>query len=116
MEETQMVSEREVRGGKTLIPGEPMREPSWPVWTLMKGSRIVVLTVLWAGFGMGVGLFCGIFGVLAASVVKHQALDMSLAYRYISIPVAACSGGCAFVWNVFRAMQAAGERRRAKKH
>ena len=63
------VSEMEARGSKTLVAGEPMREPSWLVWTLMKGFRVVVLTVLWTGLGMGVGLFCGIIGVAAWSAI-----------------------------------------------
>ena len=108
------VSEMEARGSKTLVGGEPMREPSWPVWTLMKSFRVLFLTVLWAGLGMGVGLFCGILGVLAVGALRHQAPDMSMAYRYVSIPVAICSGSCAFVWNVFRVAQAAGERRRSR--
>ena len=41
-----MVSEMEARGSKTLLAGEAMREPSWLVWTLMKCSRVIVLTVL----------------------------------------------------------------------
>ena len=109
------VSEMEARGSKTLVGGEPMREPSWLVWTLMKGSRVVVLTVLWTGLGMGVGLLCGIVGLAAMSAFTGRTPDMSLAYRYISIPVAICSGGCALLWNLVRAVQAAGARSKARE-
>jgi hypothetical protein len=108
------LSEMEARGSKTLVDGEPMREPSWLVWSLMKGFRVLFLTVLWAGLGMGVALFCGILGVLAFSALQHRTPDMSMAYRYISIPVAIVCGSCAFCWNVFRVAQAAGRRRREK--
>jgi uncharacterized membrane protein YhhN len=105
----------EARGSKTLVDGEPTKEPSWPVWVLMKGFRVIVLTVLWSGLGMGVGLFCGILGVLAAGAIQHRTPDMSVAYRYISIPVAIGSGSCAFLWNVVRTLQAAAQRHRAGK-
>ncbi len=107
------LSEMEARGSKTLVNGEPMKQPSWLVWTLMKTIRLVLLTVLWTGLGMGAGLFCGILGVVIASALKHTAPDMSLAYRHISIPVAILSGGCAFLWNLVRTLQAA-QRRRAR--
>ncbi|MGA3126582.1 MAG: hypothetical protein ABSD13_07680 [Candidatus Korobacteraceae bacterium] len=110
-----MVSEMEARGSKTLLAGKPMKEPSWLVWTLMKCSRVIVLTVLWAGLGMGVGLFCGIIGVAAWSVVTQRTPDMSMAYRNISIPVAICCGGCALLWNLQRTVQAAEMKRKAGK-
>ncbi len=116
MEENVKVSEMEARGSKTLIASQPMREPSWLVWTLMKGSRVIVLTVLWTSLGMGAGLLCGIVALAAASVFTHRAPDMSMAYRDISIPVAICCGSCALVWNLVRAVQAAGAKRRAGKH
>jgi hypothetical protein len=107
------VSEMEARGSKTLVASEPMRNPSWLVWALMKTFRIILLTVLWAGLGMGVGLFCGIIALVALSTIQHRTLDMSMAYRNISIPVAVCSGSCSFLWNLGRTIQAAGKRRRA---
>lgn len=105
----------EARGSKTLLGGEPLREPSWLVWTLMKAGRVVFLTVLWTGLGMGVGLFCGILGLLALGALHHQMPEMSMAYRYISIPVAVCSGSGAFLWNVARALQAAGRKHKSGK-
>jgi len=107
------ISEMEVRGSKTLLGGKSMKHPSWAVWTLMKWARIMLLTLLWTGLGMGVGLFCGILSVAALGAIRHQTPDMSMAYRYISIPVAICSGSCAFIWNVARAFQAAVHRCKA---
>jgi hypothetical protein len=103
-------SEMEARGSKTLVASEPMRRPSWLVWTLMKGFRVVLLTVLWSGLGMGAGLFCGILGVMAGSALLHRNLQMALAYRYVAIPGAACAGGCALLWNLVRTAQAAARR------
>ncbi len=108
------LSEMEARGSKTLGHSQPMKQPNWLVWTLMKGLRLVLLTVLWSGLGMGGGLFCGILGVVIASALKHTTPDMSLAYRNISIPVAIVSGSCAFLWNLVRTWQAAAQRRRAR--
>src|ERR1700687_4518090 len=106
------VSEMEARGSKTLVAAEPMRRPSWPVWTLMKSFRIVALTLLWSGLGMGAGLFCGILGVMVASAILHRNLEMELAYRYVSIPVAICAGSCSLRWNLKRTAQAAAKRRK----
>jgi hypothetical protein len=108
------VSEMEARGSKTLVASEPMKRPNWPVWTLMKGFRILMLTVLWSGLGMGAGLFCGILGVAVSSAILHRSPDMDLAYRYIAIPIAICAGSCALLWNLMRAVQAAAQRRRGE--
>lgn len=108
------VGEMEARGSKSLVATEPMRQPSWLVWTLMKSFRLLLLTLLWAGAGMGGGLFCGILGLLIAGAIMHRTPDMSMAYRNISIPIAIFSGSCAFVWNTGRTIQAAARRRRAR--
>jgi hypothetical protein len=100
----------EARGSKTLVASEPMKQPSWLVWTLMKGIRLVMLTLLWTGLGMGAGLFCGIAGLMIAGAVTHRIPEMSMAYRNISIPVAIFSGSCAFLWNLVRTIQAAWRR------
>jgi hypothetical protein len=107
-------SEMEARGSKTLVASEPMRRPSWAGWTLMQSLRIVLLTVLWAGLGMGAGLFCGILGQMVAAAIRHQAPEMELAYRHVAIPVAIGVGGCALLWNLVRAARAAVERRNGK--
>lgn len=106
------VSEMEARGSKTLVDSKPMRRPSWPIWTLMKSFRIILLTVLWSGVGMGAGLFGGIFWLMTWAAIRRQTPEMDLAYRHISIPVAICAGSCAFLWNLWRAIQAAGQRRK----
>jgi len=108
------ISEMEARGSKTLVATEPMTQPSWLVWMLMKSIRIVLLTILWAGFGMGVGLFCGIIGIVVWAAVMHRTPEMDLAYRHISVPVAICTGSCAFLWNAGRTLQAGAKRRRAQ--
>jgi hypothetical protein len=105
-------SEMEARGSKTLVATEPVNRPTWLAWTLMKGFRLLLLTVLWSGLGMGVGLFCGIIGVVAASMILHRTPEMDLAYRHVSIPVAVCSGGGAFLWNLMRTFQAGAQRKR----
>jgi len=70
--------------------------PSWFVRLLMATYRTVLLTVLFTGLGMAVGLF---FGIIITALRHHP---MNEAYRVISIPVAITSGTCAFVWNVVR--------------
>ena len=104
----------ETGGNKTLIGGEPLKEPSWLVWTLMKSFRTLLLTGLWTGLGMGAGLFCGILGVMAMGAIQHRTPDMSMAYRLVSIPVAIVCGSCALLWNVLRVVQAAAKRRRGE--
>ena len=108
-------SEMEERGSKTLIASQPMREPNWLVWTLMKLGRLVFLTVLWTCLGMGAGLFAGIFAVLVGSALRHQPPNLADAYRLVAVPLALCTGGGAFVWNLGRTVQAAVKRARGKR-
>jgi hypothetical protein len=105
-------SEMETRDSKTLGPSEPARQPSWLVWTLMKSFRLLFLTVMWTGLGMGLGLFTGIMVLMTAGAFQHRMLPMDAAYRQIAIPFALCTGGCAFLWNLIRTLQAAARRRR----
>lgn len=108
------LSEMEARGSKTLVGGEPVKQPGWLMWTLMKGFRLVALTVMWAALGMGVGLFCGILGLMIAGAIMHHMPVMSMAYRKISIPAAIVSGSCAFVWNLARTVQVAARRHKGR--
>lgn len=85
---------------KVLFGGAPHTEPSWFVWGVMKAARVLGFTLLWAGLGMALGLFCGILFVMVASPFQHHAPDMSEAYRAIAVPVAVLSGGAAFLWNL----------------
>jgi hypothetical protein len=56
---------------------------------------------------MGVGLFCGILGLVSWSALAHRAPEMSMAYRNVAIPAALCCGTGAFLWNLGRVCQAA---------
>jgi len=99
-------------GSKTLLSSEPIRQPSWLVWTLMKGFRLLLLTVLWSGLGMGTGLFGGIVVILTTGILHHRMPPMDLAYRQGAIPAAIVAGSCAFMWNLVRTVQAAVKRAR----
>ena len=107
--------EMEAQGSKTLLPSQPVRQPSWPVWTLMKSFRLVLLTVLWSGLGMGAGLFAGILVLMTAGILHNRMPRMELAYRDVAIPAAIVAGGCAFLWNLVRTLQAAARRPRQPK-
>ena len=100
------------RESKTLLSSEPMRQPSWLVWTLMKGFRLILLTVLWSGVGMGAGLFGGILVLMTVGMIHHHLPPMDLAYRRAAVPAAILVGSCAFVWNLMRTVQAAARRGR----
>ena len=83
------VSEMEARGSKTLVAGEPMREPSWLVWTLMKGFRVAAAdgAVDAARHGRGTVLrHCGRGG--AGARLHTSTPEMDLAYRNV------CDSGC----------------------
>jgi nitric oxide reductase large subunit len=108
-------SEMEARGSKNLLSGEPMRQQSWPSWILMKSLRILVLTILWTGVGMGAGLFAGIVVMMFSIVFVHHRPDLTQAYRHGAFPAAIGAGAVAFVWNVLRTMQAAAARAKAAK-
>jgi hypothetical protein len=104
----------EARGSKTLSTVEPSRQPSWLVWALMKGFRLLFLTVLWSGLGMGLGLLTGILVLMTAGALHHRMPEMDVAYRQIAIPFALFTGGCAFLWNLMRTLQAAARRGRER--
>ncbi|MDR3763346.1 MAG: hypothetical protein P4M01_04550 [Acidobacteriota bacterium] len=101
-----MQAEIDERKPKVLFGGEQHPQPGWFVWSVMKATRVLGFTLLWAGIGMAVGLFFGILFVMLATSFQHHVPDMSLAYRVIAVPVAAVCGGVAFVWTlvgIFRA-------------
>jgi hypothetical protein len=100
----------EAQESRTAHAAEP-RQPGWLAWTLMKAFRLLFLTVLWAGLGMGIGLLAGILVLLAAAAIHQRMPAMNLAYREIAIPAAILSGGCALLWNLVRTVQAAFRRR-----
>jgi hypothetical protein len=103
-------TEMDPHGSKTLLSSKPMRQPSRLAWTLMKVLRLLVLTVFWSGLGMAAGLFCGILVLVTAGILHHRLPPMDLAYRQGAIPAAIVAGGCAFVWNLVRTVQAAARR------
>ena len=106
------LSEMEARGSKSLVGGKPMQEPSWLIWTLMKLTRLLWLTAMWAGLGMGAGLFFGILWVVLRSAITHTPAELSLSYRSAGIPMAILLGGCALLWNTVRTVQAAKQKLR----
>jgi hypothetical protein len=61
---------------------------------------------------MGAGLFGGILVLMTAGVLHNRMPRMELAYREAAIPAAIVAGGCAFLWNLARTVQAAARRRR----
>jgi uncharacterized protein YacL len=69
--------------------------------------RIVILTVFFAAFGMGIGLFFGILGTVLYAAIKHIHIDMAMAYRDIAIPVALISALGAFVYNTMTTLRRA---------
>ena len=86
----------------------PVRaRPSWYVRLIMVSFRTVLLTLLFAGLGMGVGLFVGIVGTIAVAAAHHVSPDMTHAYRYYAIPTGVVLGAGAFLWNVIGAVREA---------
>jgi nitric oxide reductase large subunit len=107
-------SEMEARGSKNLLGGEPMRQHSWSSWILMKSLRIVVLTILWTGVGMGAGLFGGIVVMMFSIAFVHHRPDLTQAYRHGAFPAAIGAGAVAFLWNLMRTIQAGAARGRER--
>lgn len=95
---------------RNLFGGERVPEPGWTVWLFVKLFRLVVLTVLWTGVGMGAGLFAGIVVMMGASAFVHHTPDLTQAYRHGGFPAAIGAGAVAFLWNLMRTIQAASER------
>ena len=73
-------------------------------------SRILLLTVIFAALGMGLGLFFGILGAVVYGAIKHTHMDMAMAYRAVAIPSAITFGSCAFLYSIFESI------RRAVRH
>jgi hypothetical protein len=68
---------------------------------LTTGVRIVIFTICCTGLGMAFGLFTGIVVQVVRSLVHHGAIDMTVAYRYFGIPLAAaCGVGALLVFSV----------------
>ena len=67
--------------------------------------RILILTVFFAAFGMGIGLFFGIIGTVLYAVITHIHVDMAMAYRDVAIPLALVSALGAFVYNTMTTLR-----------
>jgi len=80
------------------------------MWILTKTVRLLVLTLVWTGVGMGAGLFCGIVVVMVSALLTHRTPDMTEAYRHGAIPAAIGAGSVALLWNLIRIIQDAGSR------
>ena len=107
-----MMKQMEARGTKTLFVEGPRRQESWLFWLFVRLMRVVALTIFWMGIGMGAGLFVGILYMIGLSVFTHSDVRMALAYRSIATPIAVATGVVALAWNLVRAVQAIGMRRR----
>jgi hypothetical protein len=66
------------------------------------GVRILLFTICCTGLGMAFGLFTGIVVQVVRSLSHHGAIDMTVAYRYFGIPLAAaCGVGALMVFGLF---------------
>ena len=54
--------------------------------------RTVIFAICCTGLGMAFGLFTGILVQVVRSLSHHGAIDMTVAYRYFGIPLAAAGG------------------------
>ena len=63
--------------------------------------RVLLFSVTCAGLGMAFGLFGGIVVQVLRSLVHRGPIDMTVAYRYAGIPLAAVAGvGALIVFGV----------------
>lgn len=69
--------------------------------------RILIVTLIFAAFGMGLGLFFGILGTVLYAAIKHIHVDMAMAYRDVAIPLALVSALCALVYNTMTTLRRA---------
>ena len=64
---------------------------------LSAAVRTVIFTICCTGLGMAFGLFAGILIQVVRSLSRPGAIDMTVAYRYFGIPLAAVGGVGALV-------------------
>lgn len=63
--------------------------------------RTALFAITCTGLGMAIGLFAGIVVQVIRSLVHRGAIDMTVAYRYYGIPLAAvCGIGALLVFTV----------------
>lgn len=78
--------------------------PSWFVRAIMFLFRVLLLTILFTGLGMALGLLAGILWNVINATLHHVQPDMTSAYKNIAIPCAIASGSCALLWNLARGL------------
>ena len=54
--------------------------------------RVLFITLLFAGAGMGAGLFLGIVGTILYGIITGSKIDMTNAYKHVAIPLAIVAG------------------------
>lgn|SRR5215472_1098673 len=59
--------------------------------------RVLFVTLLFAGGGMGAGLFLGIIGTILYGIISGSKIDMTNAYKHVAIPVAIVAGCAALI-------------------
>ncbi len=68
---------------------------------LATGFRILLFAITCTGLGMAIGLFSGILVQVVRSLLHRGAIDMTVAYRYFGIPLAAIGGlGALIVFSI----------------
>jgi hypothetical protein len=72
--------------------------------------RVLFTTLLFAAAGMGAGLFLGIVGTVVYGMIKGGNIDMTNAYKHVSIPVAITLGAVAFAGAVVLEVRSQRER------
>lgn len=81
------------------MPGAP--KPTLFQRTVMRTFRTLFVTLLFAIFGMGVGLMSGILWYVIGGAARGVHPDMTLAYRHVAIYVAIGFGCCALLYQLF---------------
>ena len=81
--------------------------PSWFVRFLMTSFRILFLTLLLTGVGMGLGLFTGILMTVVGSLFAHHPVDLTRSYKVFAVPAAVIFGGCTLVFQIVQSVQEA---------
>jgi hypothetical protein len=94
---------------EVFVPKAPSRVGRF----FMAIFRILILTLAFAAFGMGLGLFFGILGTILYGAIKHMHVDMAIAYRDVAIPLAVISALGAFVYNTMTTLRRAMRRHTA---
>ncbi|HWR36561.1 MAG TPA: hypothetical protein VN622_11890 [Clostridia bacterium] len=81
--------------------------PSRLMLFFMKTFRVILLSLMFAALGMGLGLLMGILGTVAYAIVNHSHPDVTVAYRLVAIPLAIISGLVALLYTVFNEIRTA---------